>query len=611
MRFRRSFLAQVVLIGLWVAGLGASRVESSALSTPLAPVDLGRVRVGGEIGRRIDLTLEKNLLALDVGKDFLAPFRERNRGEGFIGLGMLIDSVVKFAAYSKDDRVLALKDRLIRETIALQEPDGYLGMLIPESRMWKLWDAHEMSYIIHGLTSDYRYFQNEASLNAARKTADYIIEKWTPEPDRIPGEGAIAYHMAVTGLDTALLALYAQSKDDRYLRFCADFLHLADWESPIVKGRWGTIEGHAYAYMSRCLAQLRLNQIQPNSMLLQKTNNVLAFLTKEDGLVITGTCGNHECWHDSQDGGHNLAETCTTAYLLRFLDEVFRMEGDSLCGDIMERAIYNALFAAQSPDGRRIRYYTPFEAPRVYFESDTYCCPNNFRRIVAELPALIYYKSAEGIAVNLYTASEAEIELREGLTAKLIQQTDYPNSGKVIVTVHPSAPAEFAVSFRIPKWCSSPSILLNGRPVEAEVRPGTIAVVHQEWRPGDRIELNFPMELRMVKGRKAQSGRVAVMRGPRLFALSPSRNEGLENIDLRMMVIKPETLEGPIEDDSVREGGLACKVEAWKPETWYPMAPTDFKLLLTEYPDPESRAAYFLVPNPEAKDFSDEEWVGD
>jgi hypothetical protein len=570
---------------------------------------IGSISVGGEIGRRIDLTIEKNLLAIDVESDFLTPFRERNRNEGFIGLGMLTDSAVKFAAYSKDDRVLALKDRLIREIIALQDPDGYLGMLVPESRMWKLWDTHEMAYLIHSLSSDYRYYGNEDSLKAARKTADYIVERWTAEPDRIPGGGEIAYHMAVTGLDTALLDLYEHTQDERYLRFCADFLDLPGWDSPIVKGRWGNIEGHAYAYMSRCLAQLHLNHIQPDRALTVKSKNVLDFLLKQDGLLITGTCGNHECWHDTQDGGHNLAETCTTAYLIRFLDELLQEEADPLYGDIIERAIYNALFAAQSPDGRQIRYYTPFEAPRVYFDKDSYCCPNNYRRIVAEIPSLVYYQSEEGILVNLYTASEAQIQLSDGNLVRVKQETDYPNSGNVKVEVSPSVSAEFAVSFRIPQWYVSPSMSLNGKPADAQVRPGAFTALRREWKEGDRIALNFPMELRLVKGRKAQSGRVAVMRGPRLFTLSPSRNEGLEGIDLRMMVIKPETLEGPFEDDSVRGGGLSCKVEAWKPDTWYPFAPTDFKLTLTEFPDPEGKSSYFLVPNPEEDDFVEDELI--
>jgi len=50
--------------------------------------------VGGEIGRRIDVTVNNNLLKLDVEKDFLAPFRRQDCTRGYVSLGKLIDATV-------------------------------------------------------------------------------------------------------------------------------------------------------------------------------------------------------------------------------------------------------------------------------------------------------------------------------------------------------------------------------------------------------------------------------------------------------------------------------------------------------------------------------------
>ena len=130
---------------------------------------------------------------------------------------------------------------------------------------------------------------------------------------------------------------------------------LPEWKPRIVRGRYEQIEGHAYAYCCRCVAQLCLHRLQPDQRLLRPAHDVIDFLLRQNGLVITGTAGDHECWHDTQEGTVNLGETCTTAYLIRMWDELLRMEGESIYGDLMERAIYNALFAAQSPDGRGIR----------------------------------------------------------------------------------------------------------------------------------------------------------------------------------------------------------------------------------------------------------------
>ena len=57
------------------------------------PVALDQVKVGGEFGRRIQVTVENSLLNLDVDKDFLQPFREKKTKNGYTGLGMLIDCV--------------------------------------------------------------------------------------------------------------------------------------------------------------------------------------------------------------------------------------------------------------------------------------------------------------------------------------------------------------------------------------------------------------------------------------------------------------------------------------------------------------------------------------
>ncbi|MDQ1256063.1 MAG: uncharacterized protein QG656_659, partial [Candidatus Hydrogenedentes bacterium] len=74
----------------------------------LTPVEIGDVRVTGEVGRRIDATVEHNLLAIDADRDFLTPFYSREQQGGYIGLGKLIDALARFAAYTKDPRVDAL-----------------------------------------------------------------------------------------------------------------------------------------------------------------------------------------------------------------------------------------------------------------------------------------------------------------------------------------------------------------------------------------------------------------------------------------------------------------------------------------------------------------------
>jgi len=96
----------------------------------------------------------------------------------------------------------------------------------------------------------------------------------------------------------------------------------------IVIGRRPLIEGHVYAYMARALAQLELYRIQPQPSLLVPAHRAVDFLTRADGLSITGAAGQLEIWTDDQDGRGDLGETCATAYQLRVYDNLLRLEGD-------------------------------------------------------------------------------------------------------------------------------------------------------------------------------------------------------------------------------------------------------------------------------------------
>ncbi|MCR4415963.1 MAG: glycoside hydrolase family 127 protein, partial [Thermoguttaceae bacterium] len=152
-------------------------------------------------------------------------------------------------------------------------------------------------------------------------------------------------------------------------------------------------------------------------------------------------------------------------------------------------------------------------------------------------------------------------------------------------------------------------VAVNGRPLEKPPQPGTFVSIERTWNPGDKVELDLPMTFRLVKGRNAQSGRVAVMRGPVVYCLNRSRHKDLAQIEPRLLTIAPETLEGPLPDATVRPDGLACKVRAWRPGAWYPQAKTDFELVLTEYPDAGGEAIYFHVPNPNAAEFVEDELI--
>ena len=167
------------------------------------PVALDQVKLAGEFGRRMQVTVENSLLNLDIDKDFLRPFQEKKTKNGCTGLGMLIDCSARLAFHTGDPRILALKRYLVKTLIDAQQPDGYLGEFDSTHRLWAFVDIQELAYLIQGLLTDYRLFHEERSLAAARKQADHILEHWGRRRADWPKQLRMTDHMTNTGVERA------------------------------------------------------------------------------------------------------------------------------------------------------------------------------------------------------------------------------------------------------------------------------------------------------------------------------------------------------------------------------------------------------------------------
>ena len=216
---------------------------------------------------------------------------------------------------------------------------------------------------------------------------------------------------------------------------------------------------------------------------------------------------------------------------------------------------------------------------------------------------MVYYKSGTGLTINLYTKSNAEFKLADGSTVQISQETDYPNSGEIDIEIKISESAKFPLSLRIPRWCRKAEVLINGTPVKETIDPGSFFTIDRKWESGDKVQLNMPMELRLVKGKVANIMKVAVMRGPVLFCLNPSfGHSGRSAIEQFTAIgsdglvgLNINTFKGPINDQTVRPDGMAVKVSTcgnyWLGKsTQGHVMPVE--LLLTEFPDPNGQLTF-------------------
>jgi DUF1680 family protein len=232
-------------------------------------------------------------------------------------------------------------------------------------------------------------------------------------------------------------------------------------------------------------------------------------------------------------------ETCAAVANDYWNERLFLLHGDAKYVDVLERTLYNGLLSGVSLDGKRFFYPNPLESNGQHSRSPWFgvaCCPGNMTRFLASVPGYVYAQQGESVYVNLFAAGVAHINLDNGITVKVTQETRYPWDGKVKLTVEPQKSSRFSVKVRIPGWARGqavPSDLykfadqaeelvtlkVNGKTVPIELNKG-YASVTRNWKNGDFLELDLPMPVRRVAANEkvqADRGRVALQRGPLVY----------------------------------------------------------------------------------------------
>ena len=576
----------------------------------LSRVTLNQRELAGELDRRINNLIYQNYMVVDLDGKWLDHFRHRtDRGDKshvYYGIGKVFDAGSLFAAYTGDPKVAARTQHIIDELVKSRDPDGYLGFwnVEPENRQDHInWILHEQEYINLAFVRNYRCTGNPQSLADARIMADYILKTFPTPQNPCYDAGLIC----TAGLPEGMLELYRVTGDKRYFDFAADVPHgnnhgevqlasLRTWEQDFSRR-----PRHVYVMLARCYAQTELYRLTGEQNLLHMSQLMRNELLKkgEGGMLVTGSCSDGEQFSYNQNGRGAIGESCVTAYVLRWIDSLMRLEGDMRYGDLLERTIYNALMAANSPDGRWIRYFTPFTGERKYDTRDYFCCCGNYRRAVAELPQKVYYRTpGGGIALNLFTDSKKTFDVN-GHAVTILQETAYPNDGHVKLTFSTPGPIAFPFQFRTPRWCEKITLQVNDEnPVT--IHPQQLKfgcyLLDRTWKDGDVVRISMPMTWRFLRGRAVQDGRVVLLRGPIVYCIGKDQNADLlaRCPEPRNLVIDPNSITAPVRDDSIRPGGLKVLAKASLNQDG-----TGEKgdVTLTEFIDPSGQDVYFRVPD--------------
>ena len=489
-------------------------------------------------------------------------------------LAKWIEAVSYSLATHPDPDLDALLDEVITIIAAAQQPDGYLNVhftvVEPEKRWSNLRDWHELycaGHLIEAAVAHYQATGKRSLLDVLCRYADHIINVFGTGTDQKRG------YPGHEEIELALVKLARITGNTKYLAQARYFVdergrqpHYFDQEA-LARGE----DPAAYWAARRLPAEQRYTYLQAHlpvreqrevtghavrAMYLYSAMTNLAGESGDEGLLTAL----HALWEDvctrklyltggigpsAQNEGFTqpydlpnetaYAETCAAIGLVFWNHRMLHLDCDRRYADVMERSLYNGVISGVSLDGEKFFYENPLASlgnhhRQAWFECA--CCPPNLARILASLGEYIYSQSDTDLAVHLYVQGSASTQIG-GQAVTIHQETQYPWDGVVNFTLDLDSPVNFGLKLRLPGWCRSTHLSVNGAPVSLQAGEtansslGGYLRLERTWKTGDTVRFEMEMPIERVYAHpdvRQDSGMVALQRGPLVYCLEQVDN---------------------------------------------------------------------------------------
>lgn len=444
----------------------------------------------------------------------------------------------------------------IREVVAVQEPSGYLNTYYQGDRVSLRMSQHDqevghemycLGHMIQAAIAYYRSTGDTTLLNAGQRMVDnFVLPNYGPGPNQKP---IISGHPEI---EMALIELYRTTGKRQYVELAGYILHGDDrWTiepERIVYMYCGIpfttrtkLEGHAVRAMYACSGATDYYLETGDEAYWKTLNTIWEDLVKRQ-MYVTGGVGARSQGESfgtpyELPNAQAYGESCAAIGNMMWNWRMLAASGEAKFTDVVERALYNGINSGMSLDGTTYCYRNPLAFDPSHFEGfrgspnirnpwyDVTCCPPNIERTFSSLPSYFYSTSKDGLYVHLYDNSRLDWHLEDGTGIKVEQKTKYPWEGAVELTINPEPSKEFTFYVRIPGWAEGAAIAVNGKR-EPSVKAGEYLALRRTWKAGDRVNLNFPMDIVPVAAnpRVAEDrSKVAIRRGPMIYCM-----EGLD-----------------------------------------------------------------------------------
>jgi DUF1680 family protein len=441
--------------------------------------------------------------------------------------GHILSGLALLYASTNDAKYKLKADSLVKGLAEVQlalNQDGYLSAFPQElinrnvrgERVWAPW--YTLHKIFSGLIDQYLYCNNQQALDIAEKMGLWAYKKLQPLTAQ---QRTIMLRNEFGGINESFYNLYAITGKKEY-KWLAEFFYHNEALDPLKEGKDILNNKHANTYIPKLLGLSRDYEIEGKG----DGDSVAKFFWQtvvDRHTFATGSNSDKEHFFKPDEISKHLTgytgESCNVYNMLKLTRHLFIHTGNPEYADFYERALYNHILGQQDPASGMVAYFLPMMpgAYKVYSTPDSsfWCCVGSGFENQAKYGEAIYYHTQNDLYVNLFIPSELNWK-EKGI--KLIQQTKFPEEGTTSFTIEAKSDVTMPLHIRYPSWATNGvTVKINGKKLGVKSSPGSFIVINGKWKNGDKIEINFPMKLRIIPTND-DPNKVAFAYGPIVLA---------------------------------------------------------------------------------------------
>ena len=455
--------------------------------------------------------------------------------------GKMMRGAASVYSYSKSERLYAALEKTVIDMMSVQAPDGRVSSYSRDKELtgWDLWCR---KYVLLGMLYFYDMCKSEALkekiLVFLKAHTDYIIDRIGNEDGKkdITIASTSWFGINSSSILEPIVWLYKYTGEQRYLDFAtyiverggADRYNVFElaYENKLLPYQYGVSKAYE---LTSCFEGL-IAYYEVTGIEKYKTaaiNYGKAILSSEESVIgslgVTHELLDHTLY--TQTSGHGeMQETCVTVTWMKYCASLYRLTGDTIFADAIEKSFYNAFLGSVNTEKRESDYmrrkfegkpeaailkscFMPFDSyspltpgyrangvggNQLLSDGSYYgCCACIGAVGIGVYSAHRLLMAENGVTLSFFDDGEESFEYN-GANVKISVSGGYPKNGSIRIKLSTDKKISLALKIRIPAWSKHFTVKSNKK----YVYDAGLLTISDEWCGESEISIELDMKLR-------------------------------------------------------------------------------------------------------------------